>query len=145
MTIRLSKPEEFTAVRTCLNRYLAMAQRIRNERDVTEDLRDEFERNRFSPVCLMARKEAQDSTASACQICALGGRHRGARGCLQEVDALNDYELAAERYMALGPVSDARGPLYTALLNLIREHADLLRSSEDMTVAPKSTSENARS
>jgi hypothetical protein len=137
MKLNLTAAER-DAVAACLRRYLSLHSTVRDGGDITEELRDEFERNQFSPVCLIAHEEAHNTLTSQCQVCGLGRGHKGARGCLQEIEALNDYQLAAERYLAMGPGPDQNEHILSALRELILAHVKLLhseRSREGETIS----------
>jgi hypothetical protein len=125
--IRSLNDRERRALRLCVRHYIALARKLRDCRDVSEDLKDEFERNVFAPMCQLAAGEASVDAGSPCQICGLGGGRRGARGCLHEIESLNDYQLAAEIYLGLDPGPVERLQLWQALRRVISEHLRILR------------------
>lgn len=122
--------EQRLAVRKSLRRYIQLARQLSRGQDVTELLKDEFTRNASNYVCMLADHEAEGGSSSPCRVCVFGHSHEGARGCLQEISGINEYEMAAELYLAVGNEQQAREGLLQAAIELISGLATYLHQTD---------------
>lgn len=123
-------PAEKSAIRTCIQHYIEMVRKLRAGVDVTEDLKDEFERSRFNPVCLLsAEEDRQAHPTHFCRVCALADGHIRGEDPRPDMEAFNDYQVAGERCLEGEPSKAECDALQVSLLQVIRAHWQILRAN----------------
>jgi hypothetical protein len=129
-------PAEKSAIRTCIRHYIDMIRKLRESADVTEDLKDEFERSLYSPVCLLsAAEDREEHPTHFCHVCSLGDRHK-ADGSAPSLEVLSAYQTAAEHYLASDAIAAGDNELTSALMDVIKAHWSFLHKHrlKDATV-----------
>lgn len=129
-------PEEKHALRQCLDRFVALLRKLRQGGDVTEDLRDEVERTKFNPVCLLAAAEER-APHVRCRVCEVMNRPKNAPEFPRELRAMNAFQSAADGYLADPPIPDASQDLSESVCEIIRTHWNILHSRKTVSMSPK--------
>jgi hypothetical protein len=127
--------DEKRAIRQCLHHYVDLRRKLKSGFDVTEELKDEFERARFSPVFLLSRADAASRHIASCAVCGVAEHPKKPDAPLDEIAAVQELQAAAEYYLGLGPGIIENAELQSALKNVIVAHWHALHADNHRAAA----------